>query len=162
MAYDSTNIDGKGAAMSEPVNNELMELAHKVLIDARFGALGTVFHTGHPYVSLVQIASIGRGDTIMLLSSLAQHTKNINVSKNVSLLIDGTTGLSDKKRPNNTRITLMGQITQSTDDAHRNIFLAAHPVAATWQKFKDFSVYRLCTDRIHVVVGFGKVGWITL
>src|SRR5439155_21381583 len=45
---------------------------------------------GHPYVSLVASACEADASPLLLLSDLAQHTKNLAADPRVSLLFDGT------------------------------------------------------------------------
>jgi len=46
--------------------------------------------TGHPYASLVTIATDVDGTPLLLISKLALHTKNLEADSRASLLFDGT------------------------------------------------------------------------
>ncbi|HET9176508.1 MAG TPA: pyridoxamine 5'-phosphate oxidase family protein, partial [Pseudolabrys sp.] len=63
--------------------------AKKLLREARSGALATVeAGSGDPYCSLVNVATVIDGSPLLLLSTLALHTKNILADARVSLMLD--------------------------------------------------------------------------
>src|SRR5207248_9962066 len=61
---------------------------------------------GRPYVSLVAAACDMNGSPLLLLSDLAQHTKNLLADPRVSLLVEDTAGLPDPLA--GPRLTLLG------------------------------------------------------
>lgn len=114
--------------------------------------------TGEPYGSLVLIASTPRGEPLLLLSDLAEHTKNLKADPRVSLLIDGTVGLDNPLT--GARVSLQGRIEADDDDLlARTRYIRRHPSARLYAGFKDFSLYRLIPDRAHLVAGFGRITW---
>lgn len=127
-------------------------------------ALATVERggAGGPYVSLVQIALANDGSPLLLLSGLAEHTKNIAGDSRVSLLFDGTRGLDDPLA--GARVTLQGRIGPlggaATDDRLKRRYLARHPEAVSYAAFADFNFYRVATERLHLVAGFGRICWL--
>ena len=63
--------------------------AKKLLREARSGALATLMTgSGHPYCSLVNVATAACGAPLLLISQLAVHTKNILADARVSLMLD--------------------------------------------------------------------------
>ena len=63
--------------------------AKKLLREARSGALATLMPgSGDPYCSLVNVATAGDGAPLMLLSTLAIHTKNLKGDRRISLMLD--------------------------------------------------------------------------
>lgn len=122
-------------------------------------SLGTLQgDTGWPYTSFVLIACDHDGALLLLLSNLAEHTKNLQRDPRASLLVDGTIGLTD--RLTGARVTLLGQMERSPDPRHRARFLSRHPSAATYIDFADFAIYRFVPARAHLVAGFGRIHWI--
>src|SRR2546423_1835106 len=69
-------------------------------------ALGTSL-AGHAYVSLVASACEIDASPLLLLSDLAQHTRNLLADPRVSLLFDGTG--EDPDRLAGPRLTLLGR-----------------------------------------------------
>jgi len=120
-------------------------------------ALGTIMD-GAPYVSLVLTAFDGDGSPLLLLSDLAQHTRNILADSRVSLLFDGTQGLPEPLT--GPRLTVLGTACVSTDPAALGRYLARHPSAAVYAGFSDFRLYRVEIARGHFVAGFGRIEWI--
>ncbi|WP_231712185.1 HugZ family pyridoxamine 5'-phosphate oxidase [Vineibacter terrae] len=111
-----------------------------------------------PYASLVLIAVDHDLAPILLLSTLAEHSKAIAAEPRVSLLFDGTAGLAQPLT--GPRVTVLGHAARSADPAIRRRFLARHPDAAMYADFKDFHFYRVEVARAHLVGGFGRIRWI--
>lgn len=111
-----------------------------------------------PYASLVMLACDQDATPIMLLSTLAEHTKNLLADARVSLLVDGTGGLDEPLT--GARATILGHCEVTTDPRHRARYLARHPSAAMFADFKDFAFYKVTPTRAHLVAGFGKITWI--
>lgn len=114
--------------------------------------------TGWPYASLVLVAVEHDGTPLLLLSDLAEHSRNIAADGRVSLLFDGTAGRADPLT--GARLTVLGRAERSSDPRQRARFLARHPGAALYAGFADFSLYRVTVERGHLVAGFGRIAWI--
>jgi putative heme iron utilization protein len=109
-----------------------------------------------PYGSLVLIATDADGSPLMLLSDLADHTRNLKADPRASLLLDGTAGLEDPLT--GARATVIGRVERT--DQGRDRFLARHPSAERYAGFGDFNLYRMRVERAHMVAGFGRIHWI--
>ncbi|WP_119460911.1 DUF2470 domain-containing protein [Rhodospirillaceae bacterium SYSU D60014] len=113
---------------------------------------------GWPYASLVLVAADQDGTPLLLLSDLAEHSRNIAADRRVALLFDGT---GDRPDPlTGPRVTVLGTAERSTDPGQRARFLARHPSAALYAGFADFNLYRVAVSRAHMVAGFGRIDWI--
>lgn len=123
----------------------------------RHAALGTSFE-GRPYVSLVAVACDHDASPLLLLSNLAQHTRNLAAEPAVSLLIDGTRELADPLA--GPRLTLIGRAARYDDERALGRFTARHPESAAYSGFADFHLYRVVIERGHFVAGFGRIGWV--
>ncbi len=113
---------------------------------------------GFPYASLVLVAADYDGAPLLLISGLAEHTRNVAADARVSLLFDGTAGLADPLE--GARLSLIGEARAASDDHQRARFLARHPSAAGYAGFKDFSLFRVEPRRAHLVAGFGRISWL--
>lgn len=113
---------------------------------------------GAPYASLVLAAVDHDASPILLISTLADHTKNLLASPAVSLLFDGTGGLAEPLT--GPRLTVQGVARRSDDPRHAARFVARHPGAAMYAGFKDFGVWHVEVTRGHLVAGFGRIHWI--
>lgn len=114
---------------------------------------------GWPYGSLVLTAVDHAARPILLISTLAEHTKNILRDDRVSLMFDGTGGYQE--RLTGPRVTVMGGAEKAVDSHARDRFVARHPSAAMYAGFGDFAFYRVDVERAHIVAGFGKIDWVT-
>ncbi len=110
---------------------------------------------GHPHVSLVAVACDQDASPLLLLSALADHTRNVAADDRVSLLFDGTAGLEDPLAGE--RLTVVGRVRQCGDPRARRRFLARHPAAASYADFADFAIYRVAVERGHLIAGFGAI-----
>ncbi|HEX4113437.1 MAG TPA: pyridoxamine 5'-phosphate oxidase family protein [Stellaceae bacterium] len=121
-------------------------------------ALASLDGAGWPYVSLVLVAQDERGHALLLLSDLAEHTKNIKRDGRASLLFDGT---ADPAAPlAGPRLTVMGRVAPAAEPAALARYVTRHPEAEGWARLGDFHLYRLTPTRAHLVAGFGRIAWI--
>lgn len=113
---------------------------------------------GWPYASLVMMAVDQDASPILLISTLADHTKNLLADPRASLLVDGTAGLDEPLT--GARATVMGRLEKTADSRHRARYLARHPSAGMYAGFGDFAVWRMIVERAHIVAGFGRIHWV--
>jgi putative heme iron utilization protein len=119
------------------------------------GSLATLAHdSGHPYASLVLVATATDGSPLLLLSRLALHTRNLERDRRASILL-APGGSADPLA--GSRLTLTGEIQRTAAEAARRRFLARHPAAAGYAAFADFAVYALAVGRAHFIGGFGRI-----
>lgn len=132
--------------------------ARLLLRRSRQGALATLLPgTGAPYCSLVNVASAPDGAPILLISTLALHTKNLLADPRVSLMLDERVAGDPLE---GSRIMLSGDAFKTETDAAavaRRRYLAAHPSAETFVDFKDFSFFTIQPSGAHLVAGFGRI-----
>ncbi|HIJ37702.1 MAG TPA: heme iron utilization protein [Rhodospirillaceae bacterium] len=130
----------------------------QLMRNCRKAALATTLAgQARPYVSLVTVAFDMDGSPILLLSQLADHSRNIEADPRVALLFDGTQGHANPQQ--GPRVTLEGRIEPDPSPPLRRRFLAAHPAAKLYADFADFALYRVKAERAHWVGGFGKAQW---
>ena len=123
---------------------------------AVMGALATVdSDSGHPYASLVTLATEPAGAPVLLISKLALHTRNLLADSRASILIDETG--NDGNPLAGGRVTLIGRAEKTTSPTARRRFLARHPEAEEYVGFPDFAFYSLSIERGHFVGGFGRI-----
>jgi putative heme iron utilization protein len=129
--------------------------AKKLLREGRSGALASLMPgSGDPYCSLVNVATAADGAPLMLLSTLAIHTKNLLADGRVSLMLD------ERKEGDpleGARVMLMGTCSKNTDASAASSYLRRHPEAEQFASFGDFAFYRMQIARAHLVAGFGRI-----
>ena len=128
------------------------------LVRARDRAALATSLGGWPYASLVAVACDIDASPLLLLSDLAQHTKNIAAERLVSLLFEETCGYADPLA--GPRLTLLGRAERCDDPRRAARFAARHPASAAYAGFADFRLYRVAIERGHLVAGFGRITWI--
>lgn len=130
--------------------------ARQLLRRARTGTLATLNQDdGAPYASLVNVATCIEGQPLILISSLAWHTRNLDADPRASLLVAEPPEAGDALT--GSRATVMGQFSRVADPALRRRYLARHPEAALYAGFGDFAFWQMQPVRAHAVAGFGRI-----
>jgi heme iron utilization protein len=138
-------------------NRDPARFARRLLRSRDRAALATSMR-GAPYASLVLVATDLDVTPLLLLSDLAQHSRNIAFEPRVSLLVDATEGHPDPLA--GPRLTVLGQAEVVDDQRLLARFTARHPSASLYAAFADFRLYRVAVERGHLVAGFGRIEWI--
>lgn len=126
----------------------------------RVAALGTLGEDGLPFVSMVPFALEPLSATLVIhVSALAAHTRNLQVSPNVSLLVmqAEVAGEPVHALP---RVTLIGQaMVLERDSAEwaqsRTAYLARFPEAEPMTQLGDFIFVAIRLAGARQVAGFG-------
>lgn len=113
---------------------------------------------GWPYGSMVMFATDASARPLLLISELADHTKNLHEDKRASLMFDGTAGLDEPLT--GARATLLGTLSKCDDEGAKARYLRRHPNASFYAGFGDFSIWRMEVERAHIVAGFGDIHWL--
>lgn len=142
-----------------PPRPPLVVLARTQVARARYGTLCTLDRDdGTPYGSFVELLPRDDGSIVLLLSSLAEHTRNASVDPRVSVVV-GDAYRSPYPQMS-ARVTLLGTLQRlERTDALRSEYLAIHPRAAAWIDFNDFAFFGLTPSRLRFIAGFGRMNW---
>jgi putative heme iron utilization protein len=129
--------------------------AKKLLREGRSGALATLMpQSGDPYCSLVNVATAADGAPLLLISTLAVHTKNLLADARCSLMID------ERKEGDpleGGRVMLLGTAVKTDDKDVRRRYLARQQEAEVFAGFADFAFYKMQLKGAHLVAGFGRI-----
>lgn len=138
----------------EALSNQ--ELAGELLAAGGPATLATLLPDGGPFASYVITAPAPDGAPLMLLSRLAEHTKNLERDPLASLLFvrEAPAGAETMTA---LRLTVRGRCERSADPESRRLFIARHPDAARYADFADFSLFRFEVTAGHMVAGFGRI-----
>jgi putative heme iron utilization protein len=134
-------------------------LGKSLLRATRAGSLASLDrNTGHPFASLVNVATDFDGAPLILVSRLSTHTANLEADSRASLLL-ASAGKGDPLA--HPRLTLTGSFARiARDDPAeprvRRRFLARHPKAELYAGFADFSFWRLAALSAHLNGGFAR------
>ena len=130
--------------------------ARQLLRRARTATLSSLNRDdGVPYASLVNVATDVRGWPLILISTLAWHTKNLLGDSRASVLVAEPP--ADGDALTGPRVTVMGHFAKVEDEAVARRYLARHPWARQYCGFGDFAFWRLEPSRAHAVAGFGRI-----
>jgi heme iron utilization protein len=138
---------------------DAIAVAKTLLRATRAGALGTIDrNTGHPFGSLVNVATDADGSPVILVSRLATHTANLEKDARASLLL-ASVGRGDPLA--HPRLTVLGTFApvardDAAEPALRRRFLARHPKSELYAGFADFSFWRLAVVSAHLNAGFAR------
>lgn len=145
--------------MSDAAANDAAAESRRLMRSETTAVLSTgLGGDGWPYGSLVLVAADHAARPVLLISTLAEHTKNLDRDDRVSLLFDGTGG--HRERLTGPRVTVLGRAAKTDDEHARARFLARHPSAAMYAGFGDFAFWRVEPERAHIVAGFGRIDWV--
>jgi heme iron utilization protein len=101
------------------------------------------------------------GRPILLISTMAMHTQNLQADSRASLLVTQ----EDAGDPlGASRVTLVGNVlpVPAADVAEaRKLYLARYANSKYWVDFEDFSFYRMNVVDLYYVGGFGVMGWVS-
>ncbi|SFF39061.1 hypothetical protein SAMN04488120_103150 [Fontimonas thermophila] len=114
---------------------------------------------GYPFGSVVTFVPDRNNRPVMLISDLAQHTKNIKADARVSLtLIEGSDDIQASGR-----LTLVGdasRVETDIDDVAERYY-RRFPHAVDYQRAHDFAFYRIEPVKARYIGGFGRIHWVS-
>ncbi len=131
------------------------EEARTLVSSVTVGYLATVGEQGDPWCSLVVYGPTETGDPVLLVSTMAEHGRNLLRDPRASLAINDPSAPGDPlDRP---RITLAGRAVQPAGgaaEAALDAHVAAVPGARLYAGWDDFSLWILEVERVRWVGGF--------
>ncbi len=157
----SSSASGGGAPPSAPSH---AERCRTLVASKSRGALSTLAAdpAGHPFGSVASYALDDRGNPLLFVSRMAEHTQNVLRDPRSSLLVtepvpDGADPLASG------RVTLLGDLHEVGDSERvevRDRYLAANPTSAYYIDFGDFAFFRLDVGSVRYVGGYGRMSWV--
>jgi len=135
--------------------------ARRLLNHQSFGVLSThsIDVPGYPFGSIAPYTLNHDGEPIILISTIAQHTRNIKENNKVSLTVFDPHADDPQAASRLTWIGDAESIDQSDADS-RDRYLRYFPSAESYFQTHDFSFYRVGLRRARFIGGFGEIYWI--
>jgi heme iron utilization protein len=136
--------------------------ARRMLRAHRYGALGTLSKKfdGYPFGSITPYLVEHDGSLLILISTLAEHTKNIRHDPRVSLI---THDQRDPHIQTQGRVTVVGNARLEPNREQAGLrYLRYFPEAQSYFAMHDFSFYRIRPVAIRYIGGFGKIHWVNM
>jgi heme iron utilization protein len=135
--------------------------ARRLLNEQGVGILSThsVDVEGYPFGSITPYALNHAGEPVMLISEIAQHTRNIKRDKRVSLTVFDRFASDPQSGP---RLTWVGDAlpVERGDGKSRQRYLRYFPSSESYFETHDFSFYHIRLRRARFIGGFGEIYWI--
>ncbi len=134
--------------------------ARQLLRAHRYGALCTLSKKfgGHPFGSITPYLVDHDGSLLILISTLAEHTKNIQNDSRVSLITHNQESTHIQTQG---RVTVLGSATIETNrEFTGKRYLRYFPEAQSYFAMHDFSFYRIVPQAIRFIGGFGNIQWV--
>ena len=120
------------------------------------GPIGHARHVdaGQPFASLVTPAVAPDLSVLLLLSSLAEHTRHLRADPRCALMVAGTPESANPQTA--PRVTITGARRADPDPALKARWLAVHPYGALYADFADFAIWRSSRAQALLVGGFAR------
>ena len=135
--------------------------ARRLLNHQSVGVLSThsIDVQGYPFGSIAPYTLNYDGEPIILISDIAQHTRNIKQNNKVSLTVFDP---SADDAQASSRLTWIGdaESIDPSDTQSRDRYLRYFPSAESYFETHDFSFYRIGLRRARFIGGFGQIYWI--
>ena len=128
----------------------------------RYGVLSTISKkfAGYPFGSITPYLVDHDGSLLILISTLAEHTKNILHDPRASLI---THDQSDPHIQTQGRVTALGNAELEPDrEQAGQRYLRYFPEAQSYFSMHDFSFYRIRPMAIRYIGGFGRIHWVDM
>ena len=147
--------------MSEDERKLTAAAGARALLNACYdGVLATlsVDVPGYPFGSVVPYCLDQHGRPLILIASIAQHTKNIGADSRVSLTV------FDRAQPDLQaagRVTVLGDACRLNPDERALAvrYYRFFPQSYDYDRTHDFAFYALVPRRVRFIGGFGAIHW---
>lgn len=115
---------------------------------------------GYPFGSLTPFVASHEGRPVLLISSLAQHTRNVLSDPRVCLTVYDP---AEKYKLAGSRVSILGNAAPVPEHEHAALadrYFAFFPHSRAYQSDLDFKFYWVEPHRVRFVSGFGRVHWL--
>ena len=114
---------------------------------------------GYPFGSIVPYMLDYQGEPTILISDIAQHTRNIKHNNKVSLTVFDLSAIDPQA---SSRLTWIGDAepVKASDIETRQRYLRYFPLAESYFETHDFSLYSIRLRRARFIGGFGQIYWV--
>lgn len=143
------------------MKEEAVQEARALMLEAYQGVLSTLSKDmpGYPFGSVAPYCLDEGGRPLLLISEIAQHTKNLRADARCSLIV--IAGGDDIQA--NARLTLVGECVPVPADeveAAAGRYYRYFPDSHDYHRTHDFTFFRLQPQRCRFIGGFGRIHWL--
>ena len=113
---------------------------------------------GYPFGSVVPYVLDGEARPVVLLSRLAEHTRNISVDPRVSLIVMA----AGADLQASARVTYLGRaLPVEQPEAVERRYLRFFPAARDYRGQLDFEFFRIEPVSVRMIAGFAQAHWVS-
>jgi putative heme iron utilization protein len=139
------------------------EEARALISSERDGMLCTLSSKleGWPFGSIAPYALGESGEPLLLISEIAEHTRNLRADARVSLLVRDSRALADPQA--GARATLIGYampVPAPYLEHEQARYLELFPNASSFFQAHDFSLFQIKVSQVRFIGGFGEIYWL--
>jgi putative heme iron utilization protein len=116
--------------------------------------------SGFPYPTALPFAPTARHAPMILISRLAEHTRNLQADSRAGFLVSHASG---GRVLEGQRLTLLGTFAPAAQEEHPALtrrYLRYHPDAERYLELGDFAFWVMSPERMRFIGGFGAMGWL--
>lgn len=140
------------------MSDDLVQALRKLWHQSFHGLLSTHSekHEGYPFGSLLPICLDSKGHPLMMISHLAQHTRNLDADPRCSLMLTQP-GHADVQQW--ARLTCLANAEPVNSSASMERYYRYYPESRRYHKELNFQLYRLQPMQFYFIAGFGSARW---
>ncbi|SAL84250.1 pyridoxamine 5'-phosphate oxidase-related, FMN-binding [Caballeronia choica] len=115
---------------------------------------------GFPYPTALPFAPTARHLPMLLISHLAEHTRNLHADSRAGFLVAHA---SDGSVLAGQRLTMLGSFAPAAADEASDLarrYLRYQPDAERYLELGDFTIWIMSLERMRFIGGFGAMGWL--
>jgi len=148
--------------MNDTDNKKIAQAARKLMFTENSGVLATLSLDcdDYPFGSVAPFATDHQGHTILLISDLAQHTKNLLKNPKCSLTVLSSL---EKDKQANPRVTLVGdgvKVPERNLEQAQNLYFTMFPSHKRYLEAHGFFFFWIEPKWIRYIAGFGNIHWV--
>jgi heme iron utilization protein len=115
---------------------------------------------GYPYPTALPFAPTADHVPMILISHLAEHTRNLHADPHAGFLVAHT---AEGSVLEGQRLTMLGTFKPAPAGTHAALarrYLRYHPDAERYLALGDFTFWVMTLERMRFIGGFGAMGWL--
>ncbi|MEW8625454.1 MAG: pyridoxamine 5'-phosphate oxidase family protein [Candidatus Thiodiazotropha sp.] len=143
---------------NETSSEDLLRSINRLWNESFSGLLSThsIKYPGYPFGSLLPICRDPKGNLLLLISHLAQHTRNLESDPRCSLTLSETGGGDVQQLA---RLTCLTKAEPLNSTAASERYFRYYPTARRYHKELNFNFYKLSVEQYYFIGGFGSARW---
>jgi putative heme iron utilization protein len=141
--------------------DDLIEAVRRVWHEQFHGVLSTQSqkHEGYPFGSLLPLCLDSKGNPLVMISHLAQHTRNLQADPRCSLIMTQQEHADVLQWG---RLTCLADAEAVSSKAAHERYFRYFPDGRRYNEELNFKLYRLKPKSFYYIAGFGSARWLDI